>query len=114
MRTYHLNYSRSRMRWPALAMRAGLPYSVVNQGRDFVGPRDTLRLPGVNALDLQVTRPIAFPFPKELKARIGFTVFNLLNHLNLCDVQDDINSHRFGALFNGVGRTFRGKFVLEF
>jgi hypothetical protein len=29
-------------------------------------------------------------------------------------VQSDIDSYRFGSLFNGVGRTFRGKFVLEF
>jgi hypothetical protein len=29
-------------------------------------------------------------------------------------VQNDIDSDRFAALFNGVGRTFRGKFVLEF
>jgi hypothetical protein len=41
-------------------------------------------------------------------------VFNLLNHFNPRDVQNDIDSYRFGALFNGVGRTFRGKFVLEF
>ena len=51
---------------------------------------------------------------KELKARIGFSVFNLLNHFNPRDVQSDIDSDRYSALFNGVGRTFRGKFVLEF
>ena len=40
--------------------------------------------------------------------------FNLFNHFNHRDVQNDVDSDRFGALFNGVGRTFRGKFVLEF
>jgi hypothetical protein len=100
---------------PVLDVHTGFPYSVVDQLRDFVGPRDVLRLPRFNSLDPQVTRPITLPFPKkELKARIGFSVFNLLNHFNPRDVQNDIDSYRFGALFNGVGRTFRGKFVLEF
>jgi hypothetical protein len=49
-----------------------------------------------------------------VKARIGFSVFNLLNRFNPRDVQSDIDSQRFGAMFNGVGRTFRAKFVLEF
>ena len=30
------------------------------------------------------------------------------------DVQNDVDSARFGAMFNGVGRIFRGKFTLEF
>ena len=55
------------------------------------------------------------PLPREkLKARVGFSVFNLLNHFNPRDVQGDIDSIRYADLFNGVGRTFRGKFVLEF
>jgi hypothetical protein len=62
-----------------------------------------------------MTRPIAIPVAKErLKARIGFSVFNLFNRFNPRDVQSDVDSYRFGALYNGVGRTFRGKFVLEF
>jgi hypothetical protein len=64
---------------------------------------------------MQVTRPISLPIPhKEIKARIGVSVFNLFNHFNPRDVQNDIDSDRFNGLFNGVGRTFRGKFVLEF
>jgi hypothetical protein len=41
-------------------------------------------------------------------------VYNLLNRFNPRDVQSDIDSDRYGALFNGVGRTFRGKFIVEF
>ena len=100
---------------PVLDVHTGFPYSVIDQSREFVGPRNAERLPRFNSLDLMVTRPVTLPFPnKEIKARIGFSVYNILNHFNPRDVQNDIDSYRFGALFNGVGRTFRGKFVLEF
>ncbi len=100
---------------PVLDVHTGFPYSEIDQSREFVGPRDSQRFPEFNSVDLQVTRPIALPFRhKELKARVGFSVFNLLNHFNPRDVQNDIDSYRYGALFNGVGRTFRGKFILEF
>jgi hypothetical protein len=49
-----------------------------------------------------------------VKARVGFTLFNITNHFNPRDVQGDIDSARFGAMFNGIGRVLRGKFVLEF
>ena len=41
-------------------------------------------------------------------------MYNLFNQFNPRDIQNDIDSYRFGALFNGVGRTFRGKFILDF
>jgi hypothetical protein len=41
-------------------------------------------------------------------------VFNLFNQFNPRDVQADVDSVRYGGLFNGVGRTFRGKFILDF
>jgi TonB dependent receptor len=100
---------------PVLDIHTGFPYSLTDQSRDFVGPRDSMRFPRFTSLDLQVTRPISIPLPHEkFKARVGFSVFNLLNQFNPRDVQSDVDSERFGALFNGVGRTFRGKFVLEF
>ena len=100
---------------PVFDLHTGFLYSVVDQYRDFVGPRDSQRFRRFNSFDMQVTRPISLPFPhKDIKARAGFSVFNLFNHFNPRDVQNDIDSDRFGALFNGVGRTFRGKFVLEF
>jgi hypothetical protein len=100
---------------PVFDLHTGFPYSVVDQSRDFVGPRDSQRFHRFNSFDMQMTRPISLPFPhKEIKARIGFSVYNLFNHFNPRDVQNDIDSDRFGALFNGVGRSFRGKFILEF
>jgi len=100
---------------PVLDVHTGFPWSEINQAREFVGPRNSERFPRFASFDLQVTRPVRLPLPHEkLKARVGFSVFNLLNHFNPRDVQGDIDSIRYADLFNGVGRTFRGKFVLEF
>lgn len=100
---------------PVLDVHTGFPYSLINQEREFVGPRNSERFPRFASLDLQVTRPIKIPRSRErLKARVGFSVFNLLNRFNPREVQSDIDSDRFGAMFNGVGRIWRGKFVLEF
>ena len=99
---------------PVFDLHTGFPYSIIDQTREFIGPRDSERFPRFASLDAQVTRPIPLPFTEKVKARIGFSVFNLLNRFNPRDVQSDINSDRFGAMFNGVGRIWRGKFVLEF
>jgi hypothetical protein len=100
---------------PVFDLHTGFPYSLMDEYRTFVGPRDSQRFRRFNSLDMQITRPVNLPFPhKDLRARIGFSVFNLLNRFNPRDVQNDIDSDRFGESFNGVGRTFRGKFVLEF
>ena len=100
---------------PVLDVHTGFPYSLIDQERAFVGPRDSERFPRFASLDLQITRPIKLPIRREgLKARVGFGAFNLLNRFNPRDVQNDINSASFDAMFNGVGRMWRGKFVLEF
>ena len=100
---------------PVVDIHTGFPYSVTNDLREFIGSPDSERFPRFTSFDLQVTRPIRVPLPREkFKARIGFSVFNLFNHFNARDVQNDVDSDRFGALFNSVDRTFRGKFILEF
>ena len=101
---------------PVLDVHSGFPYSLIDQTREFIGPRDSERFPRFASLDLQVTRPITIPIGSErrLKARVGFSVFNLLNRFNPRDVQSDIDSDRFSEMFNVVGRTWRGKFILEF
>ena len=99
---------------PVFDLHTGFPYSVENQRREFVGPRNTLRFPRFESVDLQVQREIRLPMFKERKAKVGFGVFNLFNHYNPRDVQSDLDSYRFGDFLNPVVRTFRGKFVLEF
>jgi hypothetical protein len=103
------------MLMPVLDIHTGFPWSPFNEARDFVGPRNSQRYPRFTSFDLQVTRRITLPIPRErLKARVGFSVFNLFNQFNPRDVQADVDSDRYGGLFNSVGRTFRGKFILEF
>ena len=98
---------------PVLDIRSGFPYSTVNESREFVGPRNELRFPRFVSTDLQVWRRVRLPI-KERHARIGFGVFNVFNRDNYRDVQNDLDSSRFGRFFNGPSRTFHGKFVLEF
>ncbi len=98
---------------PALDAHTGFPYSLVNQSREFVGPRNERRFPRFVSTDVQISRRIPLPV-KEHHAVIGFAVFNVFNRSNPRDVQNDVDSYRFHEFFNGVSRTFRGKFVLEF
>jgi hypothetical protein len=44
----------------------------------------------------------------------GVKIFPLTDHFNPRDYQGNLASAAFGSFYNGVGRTFRGKFVLEF
>jgi TonB-dependent receptor-like protein len=100
---------------PVLDIHTGFPYSVMNQSRDFVGPRNDQRFRGFNSFDLQVLKELSVPFRgKEHKVKVGLGMFNLFNHFNPRDVQNDLDSHRFGDFFNGPPRTFRGKFVFGF
>jgi hypothetical protein len=46
--------------------------------------------------------------------KMGFGFFNLFNHANPRDVQNDLGSERFGQFFNSAVRTFRGKLVFGF
>jgi len=97
---------------PVIDTHTGFPYSTINQYRDFVGPRNELQLPRFVSTDLQIWRELRLP--KEKHARVGFGVFNVFNHPNYRDVQNDVDSYRFGEFFNGISREFHGKFVLEF
>jgi len=98
---------------PVIDVHTGFPYSVQNQERQYIGPRNGQRFPAFASVDLQVQKRIKLPLIHK-HAQIGFNVFNILNHFNPREVQNVIDSDRFGSYFNGVGRTFRGKFVLEF
>lgn len=100
---------------PVFEIHSGFPYSVTNQYRDFVGPRNSRRFPRFSSVDIEITRRISLPFgEKHLHARVGGALFNLFNHDNPRDVQTDIDSRQFGHFFNSAWRGYKGKFVLEF
>jgi hypothetical protein len=98
---------------PVLDIHTGFPYSIENQYREYVGPRNVERYARFASLDLQVTREIRIPRIGK-KAKVGFSVFNILNHFDPRDVQNNLDSYRFGSFFNSPPRTFRGKFVIGF
>jgi hypothetical protein len=75
---------------PVLDTHTGSPYSTVDQYREFVGPRNESRFLRFVSTDLQVWRQISLP--KEKHAKIGFGVFNVFNHPNYRDVQNDLDS----------------------
>jgi hypothetical protein len=99
---------------PVLDVREGFPYSVIDQDRNFVGRRNSQRYPTFAALDLQVTK--SFPLPEKLdkyRVRGGFKIFNITNHFNPRDVQNNLDAAKFGTFYNGVGRMFALKFAIE-
>ena len=98
---------------PVFDLHSGFPYSVENQFREYVGPRNVYRYPRFASLDFQVTKEVHLPVFGR-KAKVGFGVFNILNQFNPREVQDNLDSYRFGGYFNPVPRTFRGKFVIGF
>jgi len=99
---------------PVLDIHTGFPYSLVNEAREFVGPRNDHRFRDFNSFDLQAYRQFRLPFTKEREVKVGFGVFNLFNHSNPRDVQNDLDSPRFGEFFNSPNRTFRAKLVFGF
>lgn len=101
---------------PVLEVRNGFPFSLVDDEWNFLGPRNRGgRFPTFASLDLQMTKGLVIPFRgKKYRLRAGVKIFNILNHFNPRDVQNNIASPLFGAFFNGVGRVFRAKFVFGF
>ena len=100
---------------PVYDLHTGFPYSVEDEYREYVGPRNIDRFPRFSSFDLQVTRRISLPVgEKHLHARVGVSIFNLFNHDNPRDVQNILASTQFGEFFNPAWREFRGKFVMEF
>lgn len=45
--------------------------------------------------------------------RVGVKVFNVTNHFNPRDYQGNLASDDFGGFYNGVGRKYGMKFLIE-
>ncbi len=100
---------------PVYDIHTGFPYSVQNEYREYVGPRNELRYPRFQSFDLQVLRPFSLKAgEKHIRGRFGMAVFNLFNHDNPREVQNIYESSRFGQFYNDAWREYRGKLVFEF
>jgi hypothetical protein len=101
---------------PVLEIRNGFPLSVIDEDRNFVGPRNRAgRYPTFTSLDLQVLKSISAPgrLRENYRFRVGVKVFNLTNHFNPRDFQGNLASDAFGGFYNAVGRKYGMKFVIE-
>ena len=98
---------------PSLEIRSGFPFSVVDERLDFVGARNHSRFPGFLSLDATVLKGFKVPF-LDKKARAGVIIFNITNHFNPRDVQNNTGSPHFGQFYNSLGTSVRGKFELDF
>ena len=107
----HRLLARGRMmptsRWLLVAIanwRTGLPYSAFDAARDFVGVRDSLRMPNSMRLDLGVERRFHI---LHWQPWIGIRGYNALNTFLPADVQANIASPNFGGLYNSDFRQLR-------
>jgi len=93
---------------PVLDIRSGFPFSIIDEERNFVGPRNLAgRFPTFASLDLQILKSVSLPGRwKNYRADLGLKVFNLTNHFNPRDFQNNLASDGFGGFSNGVGRMF--------
>ncbi len=100
---------------PTLEVRDGFPFSKVDNGLNFVGARNSARFPVFFAWDVMLSRKFTFPFRhKKYTFNTGFRLYNITNHFNPRDVQQNISSPNFGQFYNSIGPVFRFKFEMDF
>jgi TonB dependent receptor len=100
---------------PVYDIHTGFPYSVQNEYREYIGPRNTNRYPQFASCDVQALRPFSLKAgDKHIRGRVGLAIFNVFNHDNPREVQNIAASPRYGQFFNDAWREYRGKFIFEF
>jgi hypothetical protein len=100
-------------RWLLLGVfdwRSGLPYSIVDESLDFVGPRNIARFPAHARLELGVEHRFKI---FKLQPWIGVRAYNALNTFLPTDVQANLGSASFGSFYNSEYRQFRLQFRFE-
>jgi hypothetical protein len=99
---------------PSLEIRSGFPFSLVNERLDFIGPENQAgRFPTYISLDAQILKGFKVPF-LDKRARAGIAIFNITNHFNPRDIQNNTGSLQVGEFFNSLGTSVRAKFELHF
>jgi hypothetical protein len=94
-------------RWLLLGIldwRTGLPYSVMDEALDFIGPRNSMRFPNRFHLDLGVERKFHI---LKWQPWIGVRAYNALNSFVPMDVQANVGSPHFGSFYNSEYRQLR-------
>ncbi len=101
---------------PTLEVRDGFPFSKVDDELNFVGPRNAAgRFPVFFAWDIMLSRKFTIPFRhKRYTFNTGFRIYNVTNHNNPRDVQQNVFSPNFGQFYNSAGPLFRFKFEMDF
>lgn len=100
---------------PLFEFRSGFPYSAVNERLEFVGERNQAgRFPKYLSLDAQITKGFDLPFFKNKRIRAGAALFNITNHFNPRDVQNNITSPNFRDFYNSQGFGVKVKFDSDF
>lgn len=98
---------------PTVEYRTGFPYTVMDDLQQVAGSRNRGgRFPNLFTLDLAVTKEVRLT--KTRRARVGIQFFNLTDHFNPRDVQNNLSSPTFRELANNADRQVRFKFVLLF
>jgi hypothetical protein len=87
-----------------LDWRSGLPYSVVDETLDYVGPRNDRRFPAYVRVDLGIEHRFKI---LKLHPWIGVRADNALSSFLPADVQANISSPAFGTFYNSEYRQFR-------
>ena len=84
--------------------RSGLPYSIVNDALDFVGPRNDQRFPTYVRVDAGLERRLSV---KKMHPWVGLRVANALNSFLPVDVQANLGAPDFGNFYNSPFREYR-------
>ena len=93
-----------------LDWHTGVPYSIVNEMLDYVGPRNALRFPTYAWLELGVERRFKiFRWQPWIGVRAG----NALGLDLPTDVQNNTASPNFGTFYNSDIRLIRGALRFE-
>lgn len=102
--------------FPLLDVHDGYPFSHIDEDRNFIGRRNRAgRFPRFMSLDFQLTKGFKVRLRgRDYNLRVGVRMFNLTNHFNPRDVQNNIDSQTFGRFHNSVDAQFRGTFQIDF
>lgn len=101
---------------PILDLHSGFPFSALDEEQNYVGARNQAgRLPVFATFDSQVWKDFRVKVKGKIRTlRVGLRVFNVLDHFNPRDVQENVDAFNAGGLYNSRGRIYRGIFRIDF